>query len=67
MFETQSILLHPLLITYRKELFMAEICFPYGKEKLSVNIPDYRLNGILVSELHNYNAKKSGIELICDR
>lgn len=43
---------------------MAIISFPYGKEKMTADIPDKRLNGILVSELHSFKAEKSGIELV---
>jgi len=43
---------------------MAIINFPYGKEKMTADIPDKRLNGILVSELHSFKAEKNGIELV---
>jgi len=32
---------------------MAKIELPYGKEYLEVEIPDERLNAVLVSELHH--------------
>ena len=34
---------------------MAVIKFPYGKEKLSLEIADEKLNGVLVSKLHDYH------------
>lgn len=40
--------------------------FPFGKETLSINVPDERLNGTLVSDLHHYEAKKSQLELVED-
>lgn len=40
------------------------ITFPYGKESLSVDLPDSRVNGILVSNLHHYQAQKSQLELV---
>ena len=43
---------------------MPVIEFPYGKEKLKANIDQSRLSGVLVSNLHNYKAEKSGIELV---
>ena len=33
---------------------MANIKFPFGKEKISIDIDDSRLNGILTSSLHSY-------------
>ena len=43
---------------------MMEIKFPYGKEFLSANFDESRLNGILVSDLHSYKTDKSGTELV---
>lgn len=40
--------------------------FPYGKEKLSLEINDERVNGVLVSDLHHYKAEKSPEELVED-
>lgn len=45
---------------------MAIINFPYGKDKLTAEISDNRLNAILVSELHKYKAEKSPEELVED-
>lgn len=38
--------------------------FPYGKTNLGIDIPQNRLNGILLSNLHNYKEEKSQIELV---
>ncbi len=43
---------------------MANIKLPYGREFLDVNIPDERLNAVLVSDMHHYKAEKSQIELV---
>lgn len=43
---------------------MANIKLPYGKEFLDVNIPDERLNAVLVSDMHHYKAEKSQTELV---
>ncbi len=43
---------------------MPEIKFPYGKEFLSLNIPEERYAGTLVSEMHHYVAPKSPWELV---
>ena len=43
---------------------MANIKLPYGKEFLDVNIPDERLNAVLVSDMHHYKAEMSQIELV---
>lgn len=43
---------------------MANIKLPYGKDFLDVNIPDERLNAVLVSDMHHYKAEKSQIELV---
>lgn len=43
---------------------MSNIKLPYGKEHLNVEIPDERINAILVSELHNYKPKLSQTELV---
>ena len=45
---------------------MPTVSFPYGKEKLSIDIPEERLNGVLVSHLHGCKAAKPGIELVKD-
>ncbi len=38
--------------------------FPYGKEHLSLDIPDERLNGVLVSKLHHYTPKADQFTLV---
>ena len=38
--------------------------FPYGKEILSLDIPEERLQGVLVSKLHHYTPKAAPIELV---
>lgn len=43
---------------------MSNIKLPYGKEKLSINIPDDRLAGLLVSKANSYVAKKDEISLV---
>ena len=35
---------------------MANIIFPFGKEKISYDIDDARLCGVLTSSLHSYKA-----------
>jgi nickel-dependent lactate racemase len=40
--------------------------FPYGKEKLNIDLPDERINGVLVSNLHSYKAEKDGLALVED-
>jgi nickel-dependent lactate racemase len=43
---------------------MANIRLPYGKEYLNVEIPDERLNAVLVSDMHNYKPRLSQEELV---
>lgn len=43
-----------------------KLSFPYGKEELSMELPDNRLNGILVSGLHHYKAPKAQAGLVED-
>lgn len=43
---------------------MKEFMLPYGKEKLTAQIEEEHLAGVLVSELHSYKAPKSGAELV---
>jgi nickel-dependent lactate racemase len=43
-----------------------KISFPYGKEFLSYDFPDERLQGVLVSNLHHYEAKKDPLSLVED-
>ena len=41
-----------------------KVSFPYGKEYLSLDIPESRLQGVLVSNLHHYTPKASPIDLV---
>ena len=41
-----------------------EFVLPYGKEQLTAKIEKEHLAGVLVSELHSYQAPKSGAELV---
>lgn len=41
-----------------------KVRFPYGKEFLSLDIPDNRLQGVLVSNLHHYTPKADPMELV---
>lgn len=43
---------------------MANIKLPYGREYINVDIPDERLNAVLLSDMHNYKAKLSQTELV---
>lgn len=43
---------------------MPEIIFPYGRETLSLDIPDSRHAGTLLSRMHGYRPEKSPIELV---
>ena len=43
---------------------MARIKLPYGKEKLTVNVDDSRLQGVLVSHIEKYDPHKTGEELV---
>ena len=43
---------------------MAEVKLPFGKEKISVTIPDERFNGTLVSQASSYKAEKGQEELV---
>ncbi len=43
---------------------MPEIKFPYGKETKSLNIPESRHAGSLLSKMHSYVPDKSPIELV---
>ena len=45
---------------------MPDIRFPYGKEFLSLHIPEERYAGTLVSHMHDYHAEKSPDELVKD-
>ncbi len=43
---------------------MAVVELPFGREKINVNIPDSRLNGLLISEAHSYQADGEEEELV---
>ena len=45
---------------------MPEVKFPYGRETLTLNIPDDRYAGTLVSRMHDYVAPKRPEELVKD-
>ena len=42
------------------------LSFPYGKEFVKLDVADERLQGVLVSNLHHYEAKKSPLSLVED-
>ena len=50
----------------KEDKYMAVIKFPYGKEKLSLDIADEKLNGVLVSKLHDYHTDKTQEELVLE-
>ena len=43
---------------------MAVIQLPFGKEKMSITIPDERFNGTLVSKAHQYKAERPQTEIV---
>lgn len=43
---------------------MSVVQFPYGKENLSIDIPDDRLQAVLTSEMHHYKPQVSQEELV---
>lgn len=43
---------------------MAHIELPYGKESVNVEIPEERLNAVLISDLHNYKPELNQVELV---
>lgn len=43
---------------------MTVVKLPYGTDFLEVDIPEERLNGVLISELHHYKPQLSQIELV---
>ena len=45
---------------------MKRINLPYGKGKLTIEIPKERLAGILLSKAHDYRAKMGEEELVRD-
>ena len=48
----------------RKEAFMAEISFPYGKTKMKYNFADDELRGVLLSSIEEYEPEGSEAELV---
>jgi len=43
---------------------MAKISLPYGKRKLTLELPDHKLAGILLSQAHDYKAEGTEGELV---
>ena len=43
-----------------------QLSFPYGKEFIKFEVADERLQGVLVSNLHNYKAEKDPRSLVED-
>lgn len=43
---------------------MANIKLPYGKEQIEVQIPDERINVVLVSDMHHYKPELSQVDLV---
>ncbi len=43
---------------------MKKLSFPYGKEKMTLEIPEKNLKAVLVSKLHSYRTDKSQDELV---
>lgn len=43
---------------------MANIKLPYGKEQIEVQIPDERINAVLVSDMHHYKPELSQVDLV---
>lgn len=43
---------------------MANIKLPYGREQVEVQIPDERINAILVSDMHHYKPELSQVDLV---
>ena len=43
-----------------------KLSFPYGKEELLLELPDSRINGVLVSGLHKYKALNTQLGLVED-
>ena len=41
-----------------------KISFPYGKEFIDLDVADERLQGVLVSNLHHYEAKSDPLSLV---
>ena len=45
---------------------MSRYEFPYGREKISCEIPEERVSGVIVSQLHSYNPGKTEQALIAE-
>ena len=45
---------------------MATVQLPFGKDKISLNIPDERFNGTLVSGAHSFKVDKSETQIVKD-
>ena len=45
---------------------MKKLSFPYGKEKMTLEIPEKNLKAVLVSKLHSYHTDKSQDELVLE-
>ena len=45
---------------------MPQVKFPYGKKHLTLDIPESRYNGELVSHIHHYVPEKGEVELVRD-
>lgn len=43
---------------------MTKIVLPYGKGTLNAEIPEERINAVMVSEMHHYVPEKSQVELV---
>lgn len=43
-----------------------KVSFPYGKEFLDLDIPEERLQGVIVSNLHSYKTEKTQEELVLE-
>lgn len=43
---------------------MTNIVLPYGKESISTEIPQERINAVLVSDMHHFRSEKSQEELV---
>lgn len=48
----------------RKCIFMSKIKLPYGKKSLHIDIPEDRLEGVLVSKVNNYVTKESEKDIV---
>ena len=60
----KQLALRKLKLFYNYEVTHMKVNFPYGKEYLSLDIPESRLQGVLVSNLHHYEPKAAPLELV---